>query len=136
MLYEVITVKPGTYRETVNMSSPNLTFIGEGYPEVDGFDNYPTSDFGNEFETIRGFSIMKHGIRIDGHDSDGNVISDNRFYNCGVYLTAMEYGGLYGPGDVVEYNVFHGGGVITSYSIHYTKLYDSFNFARTPRWSS
>lgn len=111
---DTIIVHPGTYRETVNMTSSNLTFIGKEYPKVDGFINWVPpewGDFGTGQETINGFSIMKDGIFMDGKHSQENTIRNNYFYNCGVGLSAMEYG----MGDVIMNNEFHGGGISLRY---------------------
>jgi PGF-pre-PGF domain-containing protein len=111
---DTIIVQPGTYMETVNMTSSNLTFIGKEYPKVDGFINWAPlgwSDFGTGQETINGFSIMKDGILMHGRHSQENTIRNNYFYNCGVGLSAMEYG----MGDVIMNNEFHGGGIGLKY---------------------
>ena len=50
---DTIIVQSGTYKETVNMTSSGLTFLGKGYPKVNGFENWVDpyqGDFGTQNE--------------------------------------------------------------------------------------
>ncbi|MFZ2499559.1 NosD domain-containing protein [Methanosarcina sp.] len=113
---DTIQVASGTYKETVNMTSSHLTFIGKGYPKVNGFKNYQLpdvgeGDFGTEYETINGFKIMKDGVSVYGRYSSENTVRNNYFYSCGVAIDGYESG----VGDIIMNNEFRGGGIRLGY---------------------
>ncbi len=106
---DTIIVQSGTYKETVNMTSSGLTFLGKGYPKVNGFENWvDISDFGTDNENINGFSIMKNGISIAGKYNGGNIIRNNYFYSYGVSISDMEYSF---PENLIMNNEFNGCGI-------------------------
>ena len=85
---DTIIVKSGTYHETVNITTSGLTILGKGYPKVDGFTDLtdPYGQYGQHDININGFSIMKNGIDLSGLGASGQIVRNNYFYSCGVYI--------------------------------------------------
>ncbi len=107
---DTIIVQSGTYKETVNMTSSGLTFLGKGYPKVNGFENWVDpyqGDFGTQNENINGFSIIKDGVSIGGRYGGGNIIRNNYFYSCGVGIGDGEWS----TDNTIMNNEFTGGGI-------------------------
>ncbi|WP_269430107.1 PGF-pre-PGF domain-containing protein [Methanosarcina siciliae] len=111
---DIIIVQPGNYPETVNITVPQLTFLGDGYPQVDGFKENLPDDFGgfNQVEnyvteniTIQGFDITKTGVSISGKFGWNNHVRSNIFHGCGVSITVQEVS----YGNTVNNNTFYGG---------------------------
>ncbi len=106
---DTIIVQSGVYKENVEMTSSELTFIGKSYPKVNGFKNLVNlGDFGTDTENINGFSIIKDGISIDGKYNGGNIIRNNYFYSCGVNIGDMEWSSV---DNTIMNNEFKGGGI-------------------------
>jgi nitrous oxidase accessory protein NosD len=107
---DTIIVNSGTYREDVNITKRSLTFLGKGYPKVDGFYDYtdPYSEFGQSNININGFSIIKNGIDLGGKAVSGQVIRNNYFYSCNAYLCGDMASGT------IKNNDFTKGGIVLS----------------------
>lgn len=108
---DTIIVQSGTYKETVNIVTSELTLLGKGYPKVDGFDNWVVHQYESNYganENINGFSIVKDGVSIDGMYDGGNTIRNNYFYSCGVQIRDMEGGNT---DNTIMNNEFNGGGI-------------------------
>jgi len=106
---DTIIVQSGTYKETVNMASSGLTFLGKSYPKVNGFVNWVDDQggFGTQTENINGFSIMRDGVSIGGRYGGGNIVRNNYFYSCGVEIGDGEWS----TDNTIMNNEFNGGGI-------------------------
>lgn len=107
---DTIIVNSGTYHENVNITKSSLTFLGKGYPKVNGFydDTGPYDQYGQHDISINGFSIMKNGIDLGGYGAKDQIIRNNYFYSCGVYIIGEVSSGT------IKNNDFTKGGIVLS----------------------
>ncbi|HEY3362203.1 MAG TPA: NosD domain-containing protein [Methanosarcina sp.] len=107
---DTIIVNSGTYHENVNITKSSLTFLGKGYPKVDGFYDYtdPYSEFGQSDININGFSIIKKGIDLGGKAVSGQIIRNNYFSSCNAYISGEVSSGT------IKNNDFTKGGIVLS----------------------
>jgi nitrous oxidase accessory protein NosD len=105
---DTIIVNSGTYREDVNITKSDLTFLGKGYPKVNGFYDYtdPYSEYGQNNININGFSIIKNGIDLSGRAVSGQIIRNNYFYSCNAIIAGDMASGTIKNNDFTKGGIF------------------------------